>query len=71
MEKKAIDFEQEMFFIISEQGTAQAAVNCIDIAIKYAKIKCREQRAICQDIHNVSDAIVGNVFRNAPEPNLK
>ena len=38
------------------------------LIIEYAESKCANQREICQQIFNTTDAQIGNVYKNAPKP---
>ena len=40
------------------------------LIIEYAELKCSEQRSICQQIFEYTIAQKGNIYVNAPKPDL-
>jgi len=61
-EKEERNFEQKMFDVISTQGAAAAAINCMEIAKDYAL--CKQVKKLNIDDVSVSDSEIDNYATN-------
>lgn len=71
---KAKDFLTENVIGINQKALKQHhdfMPSIIKAMQEYAKAKCTEQREICQEIFDLTDAQIGNVYLNAPTPDFE
>ena len=72
--KEILKQEYEKYYTQDYKGSVLRETyenTTIKAMIEFAKAKCSEQRGICQKIFDLTDAQIGDVFKNAPEPDFK